>query len=603
MTSSGITVHLPSFMLETGTAEAGPDSGHWAVTSGRPVRLSHRDYRPAPFFSVRGQASVCILGSPILGDAIDPQGVATRLPEGLGDEGFLRSLDGEFLLIVSEPGRLSLVSSRFCSPPAFYYHQGQTFLASFAFDDLWTRLTDLGLARLREDTLYHLLGYKRIFGHGTHEASTRIIEPASVLTFDGESVRSSRYYRPDFSRKTGASLTECAAELSDHIRGAIRRKTSDGCRPALFLSGGMDTRTLLAHFSDMGVTPQCFTINQFRNREVQVAARLAKLAGAPHHFLPFFENHYPAVFDKALRLVGALQHPMCMFLGFREQVAPLADVAFHGHGFDYFFQGMYLPAATPLRTSKHTLFYRYLRRLTGDVTDFFLENISYRIRDFDMDSLVRPDRLPGLKDQLRAEVRTAADEAATLCGSPYDILEYLTFYNIARHYTYADHWGINTLLPQRAISFDNALYAFYQTLPPGHRFDGRLMRTCLTRLNPAMARVISANHTYPANASSARLTLYQLRDFFLRRLGFKKSWEDEEFQRMGLPQSHALAVHLRPCVEALLDSGHLASVDFLDMDRVRDYLRNFLDNPSGNGQPVMSLVSIDRLLQRGGQRP
>lgn len=596
---NAIRVDLPSFLLETGLPGAGRGEP-FAVLAGQPVRIAHAHYRPAPFFAARGAVKLCILGSPMLGGVIDVEGVARALPEGLEDQAFLRSLDGEFLLIAADEARstLTVASSRFCSPPFFYHHQGGRFLGSFAFDDLWRRLGGLGLAKVRQETLFQLLGYKRVFGHDTHEASTRLIEPAAVLRFDGRDVTLARYYRPDYTRKTAAPLHHCAGQLAELVKASIRRKTSDGARPALFLSGGMDTRTILASFSAMDMPPACFTINAFRNREVQVAQKLAEAAGAPHTFLPFFPGHYPAVFEKALRLTGALQHPMCMFLGFADLVAPHADVAFHGHGFDYFFQGMYLPAVFPLRPRGHTLYYRYLRRLEGDVTDFFLGNISYRIAELDGSGLVRRRHAPALAAALRERVAATAAEAREVSTSPYDVLEYLTFYNLARHYTFADHWGINTLLPQRAVSFDNELFDFQQTMPPKHRFDGRLMRACLTGINPRMARIISANHTFPANACCMRLTGYQLRDYVLRKLKLKKSWENEEFQRMGLPQSHALAAELRPWVTAVADSERLAALDFLDMDRVRSYVRAFLANPTGPGQLMMSLVSIDRLLGR-----
>ncbi|GFK94825.1 Asparagine synthetase [glutamine-hydrolyzing] 3 [Fundidesulfovibrio magnetotacticus] len=594
-----VRVDLPSFLVETGMPGPAPCEP-WAFLAGNPVFLRHARFRPAPFLAERDGVKLCILGSPALGDVIDVQGVAQRLPQGLDDPAFLRSLDGEFLLLAVDEkrGTLTAVSNRFCSPPLFYHQEGSRFAASFAFDDLWRRLGSLGLARVRQDTLHHLLAYKRVFGEGTHEASTRIIPPAAVLRFDGRRVSVERYYRPDYTRKTQAPLHHCAGQLAELIKAAIRRKTSDGARPALFLSGGMDTRTILAAFADMGRPPACFTINQFPNREVQVARKLAETVGAPHTFLPFFPDHYRSVFDKALRLTGALQHPMCMFLGFADQVSSHADVAFHGHGFDYFFQGMYLPAVFPLKPRGHTLYYRYLRRLQGDVTDFFIRNISYRIGELDSSGIVRARHAPELADALRAEVSRTAAEAAEICSSPYDVLEYLTFYNLARHYTFADHWGLNTLLPQRAVSFDNALFDFQQTMPPKHRFDGRLMRACLTGINPKLARIISANHTFPANACCLRLTGYQLRDYVLRKLRLKKTWEDEEAQRMGLPQSRALAQDLRPWVEDVARSERLASVEFLDMDRVRSYVRNFLADPKGPGQLMMSLISIDRLLAR-----
>ena len=60
---------------------------------------------------------------------------------------------------------------------------------------------------------------------------------------------------------------------------------SDNNRFGLFLTGGMDTRLILACAKKNNLNLSTFTINSFINREVKIAKEAARITQNPHYFI------------------------------------------------------------------------------------------------------------------------------------------------------------------------------------------------------------------------------------------------------------------------------------------------------------------------------
>lgn len=590
----------PQFVIEVG-----PDLAEepWSTVRGQKVVVRQAKFRPKPaFLEIANGHRLCVLGTPSIGMKIDILGAAQRAATGRDD--MLREIGGEFAIIHSPSDRdeLRLITCRFSYPTLFYALVENRFVVGTTFADLWELLAARGRARPHVDTFFDFLTYKRVFGDKTPEANTRMSGPARILAFDGTKTEDRAYWRIDLRRKKSINAREGSDLFADAVMNSIRRRTSDGRKYALFLSGGMDTRLLLACFAKIGIELPCVTIGPHENREVQVAREAASIAGMPHVFVSAPVSHYEDVFRRAARVAGGQYLPMAMFVGLEEQTDGIAEVSFHGHGFDYLFQGMYLPRWNP-KIFGHTLFLRLPQSLPSDLVGYFMNTISYKIRA-DLDSFMIPAAKTAQEDRLRQELEMLCSAAREVTASRTDALEYLSFSNLARHYSCTDHWGINTLLEQRTISFDNDLFDFYQTVPTRLRFDARLPRATLLNLNKKLANLPAANHRFPIYQSSAQRTISQLADAGMRRLGFRPPASDDRFERMSMPFDPMLAGGWRPYVMEMRNAGRLELLDFLDVDRLNHYLDDRLADGAytsyGLNQFLVGLLVVDQLLERLG---
>jgi len=594
-----LQVSVPTFVIEWGNIHS--SGRRFGDLSRRPIFIHFKNYRPQPFFYEKEEHRVCILGFPFLGNQNDKKSISEIFVKEYSNKIWLSTLDGEFIFLYhnSVLNRLTIINSRFSSPPFFYYFHENSFIGSFSYNELWLQLKNNNKLKIRMNGFYELLSYKRLFGQQTHDEYSVCMPPATLLSLTSEGLQSESYWQPNFKDKLKIPLNEAAKELERRIANSINKKTLDHKRYGLFLSGGMDTRVLIAGFHKIGRSPLCFTMNQYENREVKVARSVATIAGCKHIYLPFKKEHYKRTYPYALEITGAMQLPMCMFLGFEPDIREHIDVAFHGHGFDYFFQGMYIPAKH-LMINGHKLEYKRIAEIPENIIAYFIKNISYKVKGGEAIDFIKKEYRDELQEGLTARLSETAQKAILLCDNPYDIFEYMTFYNLCRHYSFGDHWGINANAEQRTLSFDNDLYELYQKLPLQHRFDARIQRKCLELMNDRLAKELSANNAYPMKASSLSRTYYQIRNRALKSMRLIDSpfYFDDGFQRMGLPLDYVLRKELRPFVDDLLANDKLSELIFLDMDRVRNQINLWLKNDVGGNQLLYALITIDQFLKQ-----
>jgi asparagine synthase (glutamine-hydrolysing) len=121
--------------------------------------------------------------------------------------------------------------------------------------------------------------------------------PASIMKIkDGRitlrSIGEMNYQRMDVSQKYYVDAFRCPEKNGE-------KEDSDNRRYGILLSGGLDSRAILAA-SDSPMTT--FTIADFENREVEVAKRISNEKGCKNVFIKRDPNHYANIIDCAVEL-------------------------------------------------------------------------------------------------------------------------------------------------------------------------------------------------------------------------------------------------------------------------------------------------------------
>ena len=566
------------------------------------LSLSYSNVNPSPMIRECGDRCIILLGSPVVEDrincekAIDIVSDETNLPEKLSKE-----LNGEFLFIIFNraKGGLKIINDRFTSIPLYYYHNKDSgeFYGTPYFTCLWQLRKTLNLKTDRA-ALCEFLFFQRLLGTKTYLKNVLFLPDASVLCIEGQKSSLSRYWQRNYEKNT-SSLNENAGRLAELIRKSVKNKTSDSKRYGHFLSGGMDSRSVLAAFEKN--YPTCFTATISENRELRTAREIAHAKGAEHVFLKLHPEHYSQIFEPAIKVIGGMyNYDHGLFLGYEKQVRQNADVCFHGHGLDYMFQGMYIPGS-PIIIKGRTLYYQTLKELPEDLVNYFRTNVSYRIKGADVWSFIYPDKRAELLSSQMESISGILAEGRILSDSPNDLWEYLTFHHLSRHYSYPNHATIATLSEQRAISFDNDIFNLYLSLPVEQRFTGRIEKKCLEILDPQLAKIWSANTNLPVTASPFRQTAYQLTTFLKHRI-FPEKKKPEWMERTWPSREHALRNQplLKKAVLSLCKSDALEKTEFLDIEKIRDEFPRWLNGeniPGISGDLVQTVLSMGTFLK------
>ena len=594
-------VRLPQlFVRYRPGAGDGPIGNPTVFTSG--LSIATTDYKVQQRSFENESQFLYIVGSPILGDRIDHEGIWESVQAGVNEASFLQHLNGEFLLIhLDKPEkRLRVINDRFTSVPFYYLADSQGFVGSVFYKDMWRWLKSGSSLKLNQSAFFEFLWLQRILGTKTYDAASRFLPAASRLTYEGGEASVEAYWTPSFD-KTSMSVEECAAGLVDRLTASIKRKTSDGAnRHGLFLSGGTDSRTVLASFER---PPVCFTLGVTDNNEVQVAREVAALANAEHVFIQLDPDPYSEHLDDLVQIGGGMYaFDNSLFLGLEEQVAPHADVVFHGHGIDYLFQGMYVPTS-PLRIAGKRTYFSRLRRLSEDFVSEYLTTIQFRLKEIDLLQFVKPKYGASMYESLRQSVQEVVEGGERFCNTPYDLWEYMLIHALSRHYSHPNVSSMATCAEQRTAAFDNDVFDLYLSLPPKHRLDAKLARAALKRLNPGMAKVRTGNTNIRADWSPISKQMYRLFDYSLVSLGRRSKTRfyapDAERTWPNRGELYNRHPRMRRAALDLCRSDALASLDFLDMDALAERVPTWVESADVyGGRFITFLVTIDRFLRQ-----
>tara|TARA_B100001059_G_scaffold20638_1_gene16753 strand:+ start:10255 stop:12078 length:1824 start_codon:yes stop_codon:yes gene_type:complete len=568
--------------------------------------IIEKGFEPLPEIFDHINFKVIVIGNPIYQSIIDKRGSAKFILDNEFELSKIQELNGEFLFVFFDTinQRVIIINDRFSSVPFYYLNNESGFIGSFAYNDLWNYLKEKNQLEIRHEAFYEMIHYRRIFGDKTYDKSSRYLNPASILECSKDIISEIKYWEPNFD-KLKISLKKAGQMLADFLKQSVKEKTSDGKRAGLFLSGGFDTRTLLAAFDR---SPVCFTAtyNTTGNREYTVAKELANLKNSPHHHLQLTDNHFSNILDKAVYQVGGMHQANSIFMGYRDFIRDKADVLFHGHGLDYMFQGMYLPSSH-LKISNHTFSYKSLNKVPDNVVEFFINNAPYRVKYPYINDFIKEPFKESFDSQLKKDLNKIFEFVKSKTTNKYNQLEYLSFNALSRHYSYSDHAGIHTNAEQRTISFDNNIFDLFFRLPIKYRFDRVVLRKALRILDKRFFAVSHANTNLPLG-SSAYQTFFEIKKKILKAVHLMPRDKPTDTHLQRTWPTHEWLIrnedYIFDIAKVIGPGCALEKIDFLDLEKLQIEIRKWLDNPNDYsyskemGDFVWSLITLEVFLRQ-----
>jgi len=184
-----------------------------------------------------------------------------------GDDEFLTEwlleTDGEFLLVAAdkETDRLGLLNDPLARLPTYYFHDGETFLFS---RELRYLINEAPIEGFDPMCVAQCLLFGYSLGDRTLIDGANRLRPGTKLTIDPErgAVTETTLHRFDFGEPAYAdrSRSRNAAELVDRFERACRQRSGDGTRDVISLSGGLDSRSVLAGYHAEGIPTTAATM-------------------------------------------------------------------------------------------------------------------------------------------------------------------------------------------------------------------------------------------------------------------------------------------------------------------------------------------------------
>jgi asparagine synthase (glutamine-hydrolysing) len=169
-----------------------------------------------------------------------------------------------------------------------------------------------------------LLSVGQLFGRRTLFREVEALPPGARYTIEADSVRRGRF-RPADSPAPRRPLDRAADEILAALDEITERGSPPGAMPGVLLSGGLDSRLVLALLVRHGQAARAITFGQPRSTDLSYARRVTEVLGVPHRIADWTPEGLGRVLAHAVALtdgqVAAIHfHGMDVLDGLRSEV-------------------------------------------------------------------------------------------------------------------------------------------------------------------------------------------------------------------------------------------------------------------------------------------
>lgn len=509
------------------------------------------------------------------------------LYQALGSD-FARELNGSFACAIwdSAQNKMLLFSDRYGRRPLYYAQHGPRFL--FA-SEIKALLADPDLPRhVNPFAVQEFFRYQFLLDHKTLLTDVHVLPPASVLEVTEGQVRQRCYWRPKFGlvNTVRTHPVDYAKELVRLFRQAAARQTArqraQGQPVALFLSGGLDSRTTLGFLSAAGVQTHSYTFGLPNCADRSIAKDVARITGSHHHFHPLAPND---LVTDALRSVyitdGLIGCTHLYAASLLPQVRQQAKVSFTGFAGDLVLGGSYL--------SKEFVG----AKDDGQLAVAMQRKASIILPDRELASLLRPRYRPLSQEEALEPFRSFLRwTSATLPGDKSD---HFFLYQHVRRFTLQGLVMQRSQIEYRTLFFDNDLFDFVYRIPPRLRAGHRVYIAMLRRAFPALAHLPYQKTGLPADAPTWQVRARGALDKIIRgaaRLGFSPPGSRSR-SRSFHDYAAWLRGPLRPFVENTLFSPPALSRPYFEPAVLKQLVAEHMSGRRDRTQLISKLLTLE----------
>jgi len=391
----------------------------------------------------------------------DPE-YCLHLYEECGED-FVKSLNGSFVIVIFHiPNRKMIVANdRFRLRPFYYAENGEKYL--FA-SEVKAILEDKTFRKeICDEAVADFFAFEMILNDKTFFEGIKMLPPASILTWSNGKLSVGKYWDFEFEENSNQPMKYYVENLVRIFRRSVERRMKGGHRIGVSLSGGLDSRSIVAAINKKHYPIHTFTYGVKGGDESKIAERVAKKLGTTHRFFELKQDFLADYAELGVRLTDGMSSCRHFhWMSLLKQIANDIDVVFHGLGMDIMLGGW-----TDIG------YVRIHRRILKAQNDAILANLIYQklrkdgVRE--IDSLFSEEYYQKVKDMpIQSIVKTLAEVKTKYPGNKAD---YLFWRNWTRTSTSPAR---RSYMEDRVPGYDNEFVDLILKIPPELRFEHKL---------------------------------------------------------------------------------------------------------------------------------
>jgi asparagine synthase (glutamine-hydrolysing) len=239
----------------------------------------------AEIADMRGNVTL-LAGEPLIGDggrARDTDDIHKGFLRG--DASILGKADGVFSVVHYQPksGELLLATDKLGIRPMYYFASDRFVVFASALRILEELAEVPKVMDIRAVTEMVGLGYA--LADRTPYIHIKALRPAAIIRIRGSQLSSDQYYSWD--KITQSDAVEAGlGELLDRFKRAVSRRNADDKTTAAYLSGGLDSRCIVAALRESNVSVNTYNFARPNTQDQIFGREFAAAVGAKHSEMP-----------------------------------------------------------------------------------------------------------------------------------------------------------------------------------------------------------------------------------------------------------------------------------------------------------------------------
>ena len=543
-----------------------------------------------------------ILGRPIIEAKINFKDI----PVLFLDEKRKKEINGEFLIfrINTETNELQIMNDRFASIPMFYFEYKKKIYISLNYIDTFKNLIKLKILKIRDYTFYEFIIFQRIFGSKMYDKKSKFFDSSNFLSFKNGNIIQYSYWWPSKFKKF-QSLKQNGKILSDLIDQSIKRKFSGKEKKiGFFLSGGVDSRSILYKLSRIKKNITTFTFAPSLNNEAMVAKKVSKNLNLKNDLISFGENPYKNLI-KEMSLLNPINFEFdhSLFLNLDKKKSKKYEFSTSGFGVDSFFQGLMIPFKQIKIYGLKTFFHKVDNEIyyTKNLTNYFIKTFAYRLKTADYKKIINNKKLKNLNKEMKKEFDIIFQLGKKLFNDNIDIYNFMCLHNPSRHFTYNNALSMNQRIKNTCIMYDNDLIEYYYSLPGKVMAFKKIYKAYYDYIPSNINNIKTGNDNKTFNQSPLIKTIDWYLDKVLTKLRLRKktSFYNPPEERTWPDRGNIIKTReFKLYLEKMSASNYFEKISFLNKKLVKNFIKDVLKKPNWhNASVIFRLITIHEFLK------
>jgi asparagine synthase (glutamine-hydrolysing) len=505
----------------------------------------------------------------------DPE-LLLNLYQEYGEE-FADKLNGAFIAAIwDRPAKiLRLVNDRLGLYPLYYAQvNGSLVFAS----GVRAVLADQNVPRKIDRTaIAEFLTFDHVLQNRTLLQDVLLMPQASILSFADQALSIRRYHEIRYANPYELrSELEYIEEYQHLLQQAVRRQSMDDIPAGLLLSGGLDSRIILAYLKERARKGSFFTFTWGIPGcdDARFADELARIAGVPHRFYELKPDWLLHTAEDAVRFTDGMGNLVNLHaFATLDQEAHQAKILYKG----FLGDAMMGFALRPQFWANYDEPSR-LRAHMQVHTDQGV--VSYTPAEHKL--LFTPEFQNEIGNTIMEDYKNGMDEADTPLLS-----DQRNFFDFRQRVPRMTIKGVEVVRARTMVRLpfaDNDLVDFSLRIPPGLRYERRLQRNAFSRAFPALAQVPVTDTGLPMMACAREILIRskQLLRWHLNKKGLGK-WMGPE-RRPYKDYNLWFRTQLRPWVEQTLLVPRTLERGYFEPDFVRRLVSDHMAGTNYSGR-------------------